>query len=155
MITLLITSLFSCAVNKGFTEADKEQEHIYEFPGMTKDQLYIASNTWMVDIFRSAESVIQFSDKEDGVVMGKYVSKYRSGVYLNYWQSTMRIDLKDERARISFNNPILVGFESFGDFTESRRSVRTSKELEQVKVTWNRLIKEYEEAILNESQSDW
>ncbi|MEX0598936.1 MAG: hypothetical protein WD512_20800 [Candidatus Paceibacterota bacterium] len=36
------------------------------------EDLYIDVNTWMVETFNSAESVIQFSDKESGIVMGRY-----------------------------------------------------------------------------------
>lgn len=38
----------------------------------TKDQNYIIVNSWFVENFTNAKSVIQFSDKESGIVSGKY-----------------------------------------------------------------------------------
>jgi len=46
-------------------------------PG-TKDENYIKANLWLVDVFISAKSVIQFSDKDAGVIKGKYVLSYNA-----------------------------------------------------------------------------
>jgi len=48
---------------------------IINVPG-TKDENYIKANLWLVDVFISAKSVIQFSDKDAGVIKGKYVLNY-------------------------------------------------------------------------------
>jgi hypothetical protein len=42
----------------------------------SKNDVYVKANLWLVDIFNSAKSVIQFSDKDAGVVKGKYVLCY-------------------------------------------------------------------------------
>ena len=47
------------------------QERTLELNG-NKNELYVKANTWMVENFKSAKSVIQFSDKESGTVMGRY-----------------------------------------------------------------------------------
>ncbi|MBY0432482.1 MAG: DUF4468 domain-containing protein [Cyclobacteriaceae bacterium] len=39
----------------------------------TKDELYVKANEWLVAAFTSAKSVIQFQDKEAGVIIGKYL----------------------------------------------------------------------------------
>lgn len=39
----------------------------------TKNELFVQANLWMVDQFNNAESVIQYSDKEAGVLKGKYL----------------------------------------------------------------------------------
>jgi hypothetical protein len=38
-----------------------------------KNTNYVLANEWMVETFNSAESVIQFADKESGIIKGKYV----------------------------------------------------------------------------------
>ena len=38
----------------------------------SQQDLYVSANNWMVETFTNAKSVIQFSDKEAGVVTGKY-----------------------------------------------------------------------------------
>ena len=39
-----------------------------------KLDLYIKANDWMVDTFNSPESVIEFTDKESGTILGKYLA---------------------------------------------------------------------------------
>lgn len=38
-----------------------------------QNELYVRANNWMVGNFTDAKSVIQFSDKEEGIVTGKYL----------------------------------------------------------------------------------
>jgi hypothetical protein len=49
----------------------------------TKNDVYVKANLWLVDVFNSAKSVIQFSDKDAGVIKGKYVLYFKpSGQYV-------------------------------------------------------------------------
>lgn len=41
----------------------------------SKNELFVKANNWMVEIFTNSKSVIQFSDKEAGVVIGRYLFK--------------------------------------------------------------------------------
>lgn len=41
----------------------------------SKNDLFVKANNWMVEIFSSSKSVIQFSDKEAGIVIGRYLFK--------------------------------------------------------------------------------
>ena len=66
---------------------------------------YIKANEWMVQTFGNAESVIQFSDKEAGIVKGKYImfkgvtaTKYTAAQEAYYAMITLRV--KDQAARI-------------------------------------------------------
>jgi len=49
-------------VVKVFTDLDDSQ-----------DDLFVKANDWMISMFVDASSVIQFSDKEAGVLIGKYL----------------------------------------------------------------------------------
>lgn len=69
---LAITLLTSCVTYQKVTFAPDEFVKVYETPG-TKDALFLKSNEWMVGIFKDATSVIQHSDKEEGVIIGKYL----------------------------------------------------------------------------------
>lgn len=46
---------------------------VFEDTEGTKDQLYLKANNWVIETFNNAESVIQHSDKEEGVIIGKYL----------------------------------------------------------------------------------
>jgi hypothetical protein len=61
----------------------------------------------MVDVLKNAESVIQYSDREAGIIKGKYIST-GVGSDLGYRVdvgSTITIELRDNRYRISFADP--------------------------------------------------
>ena len=74
----------------------------------TKLNNYIAANEWMVESFNSAKSVIQFTDKEVGIVKGKYLLHHSPGVYVGYGVRTpdrdgfaiVTIRVKDKSADI-------------------------------------------------------
>ena len=105
-ITLLIT-LTSCATmtDKDLKPEDAEISEVIEVPSVDKNTLFIRANSWAVDTFVSAESVIEFSDKEGGIIKGKYVMEYAEGVYTYDLRSTLTINVKDGAAKITITDP--------------------------------------------------
>lgn len=100
IIAVLVTS---CGVTKNL-QAPTSIERIVEL-NESKDKLYIKANEWMVSSFKSAKSVIQFSDKEEGIITGKYLmkegqagSQYVAKVDDNYALITIRV--KDNASKI-------------------------------------------------------
>ncbi len=81
-------------------------ENVIEVKG-TKTNLYIKANEWMVNIFTSAKSVIQFQDKEEGIIVGKYLMHvYPSvGLLMNFpgleAYAIIKIQVRDSAAKIS------------------------------------------------------
>ncbi len=61
----------SC-VSPVMVSVDTPFERVVEASG-TQSELYLKANEWMVGIFRNADSVIEFSDKETGAIIGKYL----------------------------------------------------------------------------------
>ena len=99
IVIILIISIQSCAT----IVISQESSKVVKIEGKSKDDLYIRANTWMVETFNNAESVIQFSDKENGIVTGKYImaniiasNTTRHNVY-----SIIKIQVKDGAARIT------------------------------------------------------
>src|SRR5690554_4125322 len=75
LIALTAVFIISCETISGHqTETLETYESIFESEGK-KDELYLKSNKWMVETFKSSKSVIQFSDKESGMLIGKYIVK--------------------------------------------------------------------------------
>ena len=62
-------------------ETQRSMEVIFDFPNKTNDQLYILANTWFVEYFNSDESIIEFQDKENGKIAGKYTFQHGNGIY--------------------------------------------------------------------------
>lgn len=104
---LLLIFLSSCTTYK-FVSAPKVNEFI-DVNG-TKDQLYIKANQWIVRAFKDAKSVIQFQDKAEGKIMGKYLMnsiKYGGGYGLYSTPATsedvfslITISVKDNATKI-------------------------------------------------------
>jgi hypothetical protein len=76
-----------------------------------KDSNFIKANEWMVETFNNAESVIQFTDKEAGIVKGKYIMKKGKVSTSAYVASTdpfyavITIRVKDNASRIEIAPP--------------------------------------------------
>lgn len=80
---------------------------VYDNLEASQNELFLKANEWMVATFKDAESVIQYSDKEEGTLLGKYLmnGEVRQGLY-NVTTDTRiyaKIDIrvKDNKARIS------------------------------------------------------
>ncbi len=76
----------------------------------SKEELFVKANDWMIGMFVDASSVIQFSDKEEGVLIGKYLmngetrtisSLYGSSSIDSRIYAKIDIRVKDDGARIS------------------------------------------------------
>lgn len=96
----------SCGTVQNIKATDLSTTKIYENLNKSQSDLYVISNSWMIDTFKNAESVIQFSDKETGSIIGKYLL-WGSVVHSGYLSTDNRIfakidiSLKDNRAKIS------------------------------------------------------
>ncbi|MFL1896844.1 DUF4468 domain-containing protein [Aquimarina sp. 2-A2] len=75
-----------------------------------KDKLFVIANSWMVQTFKDAKSVVQFTDKDQGVVMGKYL--LNTTVVNNTMMKTVdtfdvyaviKLQVKDGQTRISID----------------------------------------------------
>ena len=75
LFSLMLMTLTSCFVNKRVpipVVFEKPIVKTYEVTG-TKNELFVDVNRWMISIFKDARSVIQFSDKDEGILIGKYL----------------------------------------------------------------------------------
>ena len=79
---------------------------VIDAPNKTKDELFTILNNWFVASFNSGKSVIQMTDKEQGVIIAK---GYLSGVgnRTGFSKSVtvgeyiiIRLDIKDEKIRL-------------------------------------------------------
>ena len=123
---------------------------------MAADAIYVKVNSWMVDTFKSADSVIQFSDKEAAIIKGKYISPkiQGSGGYIYDIESTITIEAREGRYRISKDNPIVYYIGTLFQ-PAPRQKYNLSAELaEKLKVEWANLAQSLENSFSAPS-SDW
>ena len=96
-------------------------DQIIESPGKSASELYILLNYWFVSTFNDGNSVVQLSDKELGVIMAAgYLPNIARNVggMSNYTVSinpVIRIDIKDERVKITCTIPYYSVEEVYGD----------------------------------------
>ncbi len=67
-----------------------------------KNELFVKSNDWLVTNFVKSNSVIEFSDKESGTVIGKYkIFGEKGQVFDTSVYCKINIQVKDKKAKIS------------------------------------------------------
>jgi len=91
------------------TEATNEEmnhEFVVDFPGLQKQQIFDGTLKWIAKNFRSAKAVIEYQDKESGSIIGNGIVPFNAeGAWVGGNLSfTMKVDTKDEKARIRFIN---------------------------------------------------
>lgn len=98
-----------CGTTK-MIQIDKPVVKTYTDLTDNQDNLFIKANDWMISMFKDASSVIQFSDKQEGVLIGKYlmsgtlntsISRYGNVSADSRVYAKIDIRVKDNRARIS------------------------------------------------------
>ena len=62
--------------------------------------------SWFVEYFNSDESIIEFQDKENGKIAGKYTFQHGNGIYYYMIKQTISIDIKNEKLKLIFLNPV-------------------------------------------------
>ena len=109
VMVVLMAMLFlgSCATltGTGLTPEHARVVEIIDCPDVEQDYLFVLANSWAVDAFVSAESVIEYSDKEAGIIKGKYIISFSEGVYGYNVRSTITIEVKNGAARITIADP--------------------------------------------------
>lgn len=142
--------LVSC-VSTGYDPFDvntvEPVQKVIEFENVPQEDLFRVANIWMVNSFKSAESVIEFSDNNSGGIAGKYYSTFpydETSSYKLRTKNSIAIEVKDNKVRITFmltNIELLFYGTSRGtpikeDITDEHKAVITSK--------WNTLLTDLE-----------
>ncbi len=135
-------------VNDGYGELTED----YAKNNLSKKDNYILSNEWMVESFNNAKSVIQFSDKEAGIVKGKYnlYSGYDNiGYKVDEVSAIITLRAKDSVVKIEIDgrNAEFVRIEATGiydggpldnvGFSKSQAKARVARLIESFKARLN------------------
>ena len=152
--TLLIFGIYvlvsSCAVPKTLVRLEPTY-HIIE-SDLSRDELFVNANIWLVESFKSAKDVIQFSDKEAGIVMGKYLLSlpYFDDDQLNPQgiSALIKLQVKEGATRITIIPEAFV--EPSGDMYYNAPYDR-----EDVQNSINLLIQSYVGFVKFDRSNDW
>ena len=136
-----------------------EHSSIIEVSGATKDELWLKANEWCIDAFKKSTNVVQYSDKEAGVLRGKFTSEY-DGYYYEYVQTTFSIEVKDEKARLIFYDPlrVILGDIMFGVYSSPKEiPVYASDEklVQNIQSDWMMLEATFSATLRQKNNDDW
>lgn len=108
LLLFSITILVSCITTTPLEE-DPQVLRVVE-TDKSKEELYRLSNEWMVESFRSSDEVIEYSDKTEGVIMGKGYTSFSNIMGENQVWYTIKLETKDNRARINIYDFYLITY---------------------------------------------
>lgn len=158
-ISIILVTLNSCGTMKGVkaTPESKQFEQIINVAGKDKNQLYVDANSWFVETFNSAESVIEFQDKEAGKILGKYIFSYNEGVYGYNMKQTVDISIKDEKVKVKIYNPLFLVTSGMGEkYNNTRyRILETQKGVDRARLEWTKLFDSLDKRISTSSNDNW
>jgi len=113
MKTILILSavlmLCGCASIRIVPENEKQVSKVYDYPNLSKTEIYEKSRQWLAETYTSAQDVIQYQDKDSGKVIGRgsktmyhnLSNPFLIGIFTCTY--AIIIEAKDNKARITFN----------------------------------------------------
>ncbi|MBK5261807.1 MAG: DUF4468 domain-containing protein [Peptostreptococcaceae bacterium] len=153
---LLVTVLFqSCATMPQANQELLQMSKVLEVEGSSADDLFIKSNLWAVSAFNRADYVIQYQDKEAGVIKGKFSESIRTGlmgIAIVDITTVMTIEIKSGKLRISFGD-VSAEFADY-EFKRTGKPILTDAIMEKVQLSWKAMVKDLEES-LNAKTDSW
>ncbi|MDT0649748.1 DUF4468 domain-containing protein [Autumnicola edwardsiae] len=135
---------FSCSAYVPVNVSPQSSSKEYELE-TSKDDLYVQVNNWMIDSFENAKSVIDFSDKEAGIITGKYLIGEVYSASNNYGltdvYATVRVQIKDDYAKLTVT-PENYQYIDSGDVSEDHKLP-----VEKVNRQVNTLLESFEQYV--------
>ena len=157
IIVLLLCFFASCVSMKSgvVTEDMRIYSEVIESPGMKKDAIYVAANSWMTTVFKNANSVIDYSDKGEGKIVGafdKYTYSGPMGLSSTRLRTRLVIEAKDDRYRITFSNPTWQWVGTAGD--SDPKPIDREDWIKDMRLSWESLVASLRKFISEYKESD-
>ena len=106
-IIILIALIPMCVFGKTKTKGEPMQmvQQVINVPGASTSEVFVRANTAAVDIFVKSDCVIEFTDKDAGIIKGKFLlSQVQVGGLIYDVKASITVEARDGRARITFSN---------------------------------------------------
>lgn len=153
IVSILFITCQSCASYK--TVNVEPVTRVFQTEG-TKNELFVKANNWMLEKFNNPKSVVQFSDKEEGIVTGRYMMKEYytwtgaqwiangNGVF-----AVIKIQVKDGAAKITVDPDQFIQGE--GSLVDKNNSFSEANAI----LESNTLIETFETYLRTDTSTDW
>lgn len=152
IIVLVVFTLLLASCTTIKTSEVKGVTKVVEVSGASKDELFVKASSWLVDAFNSAKSVIQFSDKEAGVIKGKYRITFPQFLETGECEATFTVECKDGKCRLIIDDP--YNFRA-DDIYSTRITNMTKEGYESVTNDINALCLSFEKYLKEEHDASW
>ncbi len=124
---------------------------VIEAEGKASTELFDLANRWAVTAFTDASSVIEYSDKESGVISGKYSTTVRLGLLDTTAVSTISVETRDDKLRVVLSDPRYID----PAYPESGlKPLTRAGALDELQLKWERLASSLEDYVLK-GGDDW
>lgn len=111
--------LAGCSSMQPMTAEEKTFSGVFEAPGFSKGQIYDSVNIWIAQNFTSADAVLEYQNRDEGVIIGNGITEYAcagvSCAFKTTWglAFTMRADVKEGKFKLTFSNLALEDGSAF------------------------------------------
>lgn len=146
--------MVSCSTMKKLPVDQKPYDVVVDVPGKSANELYVLSNEWFVKTFNNAESVIQFQDKDAGKILGKYIGECSTTLYKYKFKSTITVEVKESKARISFSDALTEEINLAGTYTGRWVPINVESWMPKIYEEYDAMSSDFQ-ASLTASSSDW
>jgi hypothetical protein len=113
LVSTILLGVSSCA-----TMPQIDYSQIVDASGVSKNDLFVKVNLWAVGYFNKADSVIEYSDKEAGMISGKYVGEIHSVMGglsgSRVVKSIFTISVKDGKVKLDLKPAELIIYNGYG-----------------------------------------
>lgn len=155
VLFLLLSGCASTIYGKKADDSLRSFQKVIDAPGQSKTELYLKANEWAVKNFVKANSVIEFSDKDAGKIMGKFVYEFQDGIYDTLIRSTVTVESKDGKVRISLEDPnSKILSSAFGSvLANDFAPVTTESALTQIRAKWDSIAGDFASYLNKKSEA--
>lgn len=164
----MMVALGGCAGMPEMTQTQQampEISQIIEVPNKPKDKIFEESKVWIAQSFKSANNVIQYSDKETGSIIGKGNIQYPCDGFIDCTtfgedriNFTIKIDTKDGKARVTINDvtrtPLTYVKGGYNANIGKDVPILILQHQQKIAVKLNNVIDQYKSAITSKNSND-
>lgn len=97
LLSLMLLATLAGCTTYGTVDDIHSERLVVEASGNSAEDLYVKAASWMVDSFNSSDSVIEYEDKEAGIIKGKF----RIFSSRHEFEMSVTVETRPERARLS------------------------------------------------------
>ena len=124
LIFSLLCSLFlsSCSFLSIAPIELRSYEKTFEVQDKNQDELFSLASKWCLDEVVSSKSKIEYENKEEGTIILRYISIEKDFIIREEHSQIIKIDIKNEKVRVTINNLIIDQFYNDGTSNSFFRS---------------------------------